>query len=184
MVSIPCCESHEKSTCIFNCLVIRKKINSLGPSDAIWRWTSWSTLVQLMAWCLMAPSHYLIQCWLIISKVLWHSSEDIIIRSFEDTNQWSKIEDYIFKIILRSPRDQWVNLWPHDSYMCQWPESSLRHIMVCYLFGAKPLPEPIQICCQLVSQKQTSVKFQSNYLTGNFFQENNQHCLQAVGRFV
>ena len=25
-----------------------------------------------MACCLMAPSHYLNQCWLIISKVLWH----------------------------------------------------------------------------------------------------------------
>ena len=41
--------------------------------------------------------------WLIISKVLWHSSEDIII-GFEDTNQYSKTEDYIFKITLRSPR--------------------------------------------------------------------------------
>ena len=62
-------------------------VNSLGPSDAIWHWRSWSTLVQVMACCLMAPSHYLNQCWLIISQVLWHSSEDIIIRRFEDTNQ-------------------------------------------------------------------------------------------------
>ena len=62
-------------------------INSLGPSDAIWRSRSWSTLVKVMACCLTAPSHYLNQCWLIISKVLWHSSEDIIIRKFEDTNQ-------------------------------------------------------------------------------------------------
>ena len=46
----------------------------------------WSTLVQVMACCLTAPSHYLNQCWLIISKVLWHSSEDIIMRRFEDTN--------------------------------------------------------------------------------------------------
>ena len=61
--------------------------NSLGPSDAIWRWRPWSTLVQVMACCLTAPSHYLNQCWLIISKVLWHSSKDIIIRRFEDTNQ-------------------------------------------------------------------------------------------------
>ena len=37
--------------------------------------------------CLTAPSHYLNQCWLITSKVLWHSSEDIIIRRFEDSNQ-------------------------------------------------------------------------------------------------
>ena len=61
--------------------------NSMGPSDAIWHWRSCSTMVQVMACCLTAPSHYLNQCWLIISKVLWHSFEDIIIRRFEDTNQ-------------------------------------------------------------------------------------------------
>ena len=83
-------------------------VNSFGPSDAIWRWRSWSTLVQVMSCCLAAPSLYLNQ-WLIISKVLCHSSEDIIIRRFENTNQKSKIEDYIFKITLKSPRGQWVN---------------------------------------------------------------------------
>ena len=61
--------------------------NSLGPSDAIWHWRSWSTLVQVMACCLTTPSYYLNWCWLIISKVLWHSYVDIIIRRFEDTNQ-------------------------------------------------------------------------------------------------
>ena len=91
-------------------------VNSLGPSDAIWQWRSWSTLVQVMACCHQATSHYLNQCWLIISKVLWHSSEEIIIRRFGDTNQQSKIEDYIFKIISRSPRGQWVKLlWPSDT---------------------------------------------------------------------
>ena len=67
--------------------IVQVLVNSLRPSDAIWRWRSWSTLVQSMACCLMAPSHYLNQYWLIISEVLWHSSEDIIIRRFEDTNQ-------------------------------------------------------------------------------------------------
>ena len=62
-------------------------INSLWPRDAIWRHISGSTLAQAMACCLTAPSHYLSQCWLIISKVLWHSSEDIIIRRFEDISQ-------------------------------------------------------------------------------------------------
>ena len=38
-----------------------------------------------MACCLTAPSHYLNKGWLIISKVLWHSSADIIMRRFEDT---------------------------------------------------------------------------------------------------
>ena len=48
-------------------------INSLWPSDAIWRQRSGSTLVQVMACCLTAPSHYLNQCWLTISEVQWHS---------------------------------------------------------------------------------------------------------------
>ena len=39
-------------------------INPLYPSDAIWDHRTWSTLVQVMAWCLRAPSHYLNQCWL------------------------------------------------------------------------------------------------------------------------
>ena len=42
--------------------------NSLWPSDAIWDQVTWSTLVQVMAWCLSAPSHYLNQCWLITGR--------------------------------------------------------------------------------------------------------------------
>ena len=38
-------------------------INSLWPRDAVWRHRSGSTLAQVMAWCLIAPSHYLNQCW-------------------------------------------------------------------------------------------------------------------------
>ena len=53
------------------------KFNSLGPNDAIWRQRSGSTLAQVMACCLTAPSHYLNQCWLVISMVQWHSYEAI-----------------------------------------------------------------------------------------------------------
>ena len=45
-------------------------VNSLWPSDAIWWHRSGSTLAQVMPCCLMAPSHYLNQCWLIISEVI------------------------------------------------------------------------------------------------------------------
>ena len=38
-------------------------VNSLWPNDVIWRHRSESTLPQVMAWCLKAPSHYLSQCW-------------------------------------------------------------------------------------------------------------------------
>ena len=44
-------------------------VNSLRLSDTIWRKRSGSTLAQVMACCLTAPSHYLNQCWLITSKV-------------------------------------------------------------------------------------------------------------------
>ena len=42
-------------------------VNSLWPSDIIWWQGSRSTLAQVMACCLTAPSHYLNQRWLIIS---------------------------------------------------------------------------------------------------------------------
>ena len=64
---------------IFGCptfkWVAKSWLNSLWPSDAIWWQGSRSTLVQVMACCLTAPSHYQNQCWLIITKVQWCSSE-------------------------------------------------------------------------------------------------------------
>ena len=56
-------------------------LNSLLPSDAMWQHRSGPTLAQVMAWCLMAPSHYMNQCWLFISEVLWHSPESTFIVS-------------------------------------------------------------------------------------------------------
>ena len=45
----------------------------LAPSDVKWHHRTLLTLVQVMACCLMAPSHYLNQCQLIINEVLWYS---------------------------------------------------------------------------------------------------------------
>ena len=50
-------------------------LNRLTHCDTIWRNRSGSTLAQVMACCLTAPSHYLNQCWLIISKVQRHSRD-------------------------------------------------------------------------------------------------------------
>ena len=50
--------------------------NSLCPSDAIWWHKSVAILAQVMAHCLMTPSHYLSQCW-VINKGHWHWSEGI-----------------------------------------------------------------------------------------------------------
>ena len=70
-------------------------LNSLRPSDAIWQQRSMSTLVQVMACCLMAPSHYLNQCWLIISGVKWRSSEVNFIRILK-----IQIHEVSLKIVL------------------------------------------------------------------------------------
>ena len=64
-------------------------LNSLWPRDVIWRHRSGSTLVQVMACCLTAPSHYLNQCWLIISKVQRHSSECNFTRDTSAVSHWN-----------------------------------------------------------------------------------------------
>ena len=67
-----------------------------------------STLAQVMACCLMAPSHYLNQYWLIISKVLWHFSEGNFTAGISAINHWNWLEKYSSKIPLNSPRPQLV----------------------------------------------------------------------------
>ena len=51
------------------------RCSKTGPSDATWRHWPGSTLAQVMACCLTAPSTYLNQCGLIISGVQWGSSD-------------------------------------------------------------------------------------------------------------
>ena len=67
-------------------------INSLWPNDAICRHRSGSILAQVMACCLTAPSHYLNQCWLIISKVQWHSSKGNFTRETFIINLWNQLK--------------------------------------------------------------------------------------------
>ena len=59
-------------------------VNSLWPSDAIWRHRSGSTLAQVMACCLTAPSQYLIQ--LVIGQVQWQAPGGNFTRDTSDIN--------------------------------------------------------------------------------------------------
>ena len=61
-----------------------------------------------MACCLTAPSHYLNQCWLIISKVYWHSSEGNFTAGISTINHCNWLKKYSSKISLTSPRTQRV----------------------------------------------------------------------------
>ena len=67
--------------------------NSLWPSDAIWCQRSGSTLDQVMVCCLTAPSHYLNQCWLIITKVLQHLPEGNFVGNAPDIYHWYHFEN-------------------------------------------------------------------------------------------
>ena len=68
-------------------------INSLWPSDVIWWHRSGSTLAQVMACCLMAPSHYLSQCLIIILN-----SSDIHPREISQEIPQASITKMSFKI--------------------------------------------------------------------------------------
>ena len=77
-------------------------LNSLWPTNAILWYRSGSTLAQVMAWCLTAPSHYLNQCWLTINRAPWNS---FIWGHYYNIWGYQSIdEDWncIFKIALRS----------------------------------------------------------------------------------
>ena len=87
-------------------------INSLWPSDAVWRQRSGSTLAQVMACCRTAPNHYLNQCWLIINEVQRHSPRRNFMRYVPNINRWNELENHLTKTLLKSPRGQWVNFIP------------------------------------------------------------------------
>ena len=89
----------------FHVLRERRKFKSLWPSDAIWWHRSGSTLVQVMACRLTAPSHYWAQYWLIMKGVLWHSPKSDFTRSAKPLHVH---EDYSFKFTTTTSRDQWV----------------------------------------------------------------------------
>ena len=91
------------------------QLNSLWPSDTIWQHRFGSALAQVMACCLTAPSHYLNQCWLTISKIQWHPSESNFTRDTSGISLWHWLENCLFKILLKSPRGQWVNLHLSDT---------------------------------------------------------------------
>ena len=64
--------------------------------------------ILVMTWYLMARGHYLNQCWLLMSGVLWHSPESNFTTLV--TNLCSAFGTYTCRIAITSPRSQWVNI--------------------------------------------------------------------------
>ena len=105
-------------------------INSLWPSDTIWRHWSESTLAHEMACCLTAPNHYLNQCWLIISKAQRHSSEGNFTINTSVINHWNELENSLYKISFKSPSGQWVNSLAPGMY-----DSDFKNIIFKLIFA-------------------------------------------------
>ena len=68
---------------------------------------SGSTLAQVMACYLTSLSHYLNQCWLIISEVHYQGS---FTRDASSVNDYNLFETYISKISFKFLRGQWVKI--------------------------------------------------------------------------
>ena len=96
-------------------------IGSLLPSDAKWWHRSRSTLALVMACCLMAPSHYLNPCWLLISEVLWHSPDNNFKVSTQATNVHNEFENILLEYLthLQWVYQHWFRWWEHLSLVLQ-----------------------------------------------------------------
>ena len=104
---------------------------------------SGSTLAQVMACCLTAPSHYLNQCWLIIHGVLWHSPKIHSTGSAQNIILLNELKKCTCKSNSASLRGQWVySLWPRDTIWRQiWVNIGSGNGLLPD--GTKPLPEPM-----------------------------------------
>ena len=68
----------------------------------------------------------------------------------------------------RTRRKTLYSIGSTDAYMPQSTRPLLIQVMVCGLFIAKPLPEPVLAYCQLAHWNQFSVKFETKYDTFHY----------------
>ena len=73
-------------------------IKALLLSAAMWRHRFRPTLAQVMACCLMAPSHYLDQSWHIIKCALWYSTDCNFTRKAREHNLEYLLGDCTFQL--------------------------------------------------------------------------------------
>ena len=111
-------------------------IDSLWPSDAKWWQRHVSTLAQVMVCFLMAPSHYLSQCWLIISKVQWQSpgavSQEIPLPSINKIQLKNNFVTFRLNLWDANTLSVWL-LWLHVTVASGWLPPHVVMCAVCLL---------------------------------------------------
>ena len=139
--------------------------NSLGPSDAIWRQRSGSTLAQVMACCLTAPSHYLNQCWLIISKVQWHASENNFMRDTLFICDWSFLKIDHLKFYQNPPGANELKMQPScfPGALPRWYSSQTKP--GCITFWLRPLRCSAKVASPIHEDSLSKVSLASRYMT-------------------
>ena len=116
---------------IFNHLI-------LAYSDAICQHRSGSTLAVVMAWCMMAPSLYLNQCWFIIKGILQHSLESNFTKRSPELHPWPwwhVFWDYTLKLLPHLPG---ANELKTIQCLSIFPQST--HCVLPGRLGDVPLP--------------------------------------------
>ena len=93
---------------------------TLWPSDAIWLHKSGSPLVQEMACSLMAPSHCLNQCCLMIKGILWHTPESNFTRSEYVFNPQHMFENNNFETNTTPRTDTHTHIYIHMKICVGW----------------------------------------------------------------
>ena len=81
-----------------------------------------STLPQAMACCLITPSHYLNQYWLVIRELQWQPLEGNFTRDTSVMNNWNQFENYLNNISFKSAMSQ---------ESCKLPQYFPIHAIFC-----------------------------------------------------
>ena len=109
-------------------------MNSLWPNNVIWWHRSGSTLAQVMVCWLTAPSHYLNQCWYLISEVKRYWPESNFTVSVQPTMLCNKFENCTFEITAMSSMGQWVNNgWKNLSKSCSTSRDNKLEVLLWFL---------------------------------------------------
>ena len=103
--------------CLIITLFLLRTCSSFQLSDVIWWHRSGTTLAQVMACCLTAPSLYLNQCWLIFSKVQWHSSKSNFTKRYPSNQSLNLAWTLLVYKSSKFPWGQWVK---DDKSMLKW----------------------------------------------------------------
>ena len=156
--------------------------NSLWPSHTIRRHRSGSTLAQVMTCCLAAPSHYMNQCWHLVSEVFFFlpSLGNKFTVSAQTIIVYYKFENYSFEIIAISTRGQWV-----DTFLPTIYDNTNSHIY--YWLNCNSHQYAVQSCYNTVNTlrpRQNGRHFPDSIFECIFLNENIWISLKISLKFV